>query len=243
MDGKNGNHNKFIPLNPFIMNTFKNTTFNINKPVYVFDIDKTLYPSYLIDKSSKKRLLYLQYLISLGYSFDESNEILFRLRNKYSRTLQGLIEEYNLPDELYKYFIKYNPEKYMVLKNDEDGINLLKNLDGYKICLTNACVNHSKFVLNRMGLIDHIDYVFYSDLENKIFSCKPKEEVYYMVEEFLQIKNKKDIHFFDDKIINVEMANKIGWNGYHVNDEYSYKDILKGLIFCDNASLKEITKD
>lgn len=218
---------KFIPLNHEIIKNIEKAVLPENSNIYIFDIDKTLYPPMDFPKVSSRKTLYLEYLVSIGHNHEEAEKVINEYSTKYGKILKGLLINHDISDELYNTFTSYDPEKYSILTLDSEGVEILKNLDGLKICFTNAGVRHSENILRRLGLISYIDYVFHCDLEFRALIIKPEEDAYRLVENFLGVTNKAKIHFFDDKIENISASIALGWNGYHVNENESYKDILK----------------
>ncbi|KCZ76922.1 pyrimidine 5'-nucleotidase [Anncaliia algerae PRA109] len=223
-----GNVNKFIPLNGDKILELKKDIIFENKNIYIFDIDETLYPE---NKEIKdlRRKNYLEFLKEKGFNYEEATKELNMYTEKYGAAIKGILHKYNIDDEIYFKLIKRESLDYKLFQIDTIGSEILNNLTGLKICLTNSDFFHAKLVLKSLGLLDHFDYVFHSDYEDKNFICKPDEGVYHLVELFLGIKKRENVYFFDDKLANVEAARMVGWNGYHVNEKEDYKIILNKL--------------
>lgn len=218
---------KFIPINKNISKNIEEViVVDPNEHVYIFDIDETLYPENLAIKIARRKK-YLEFLNKKGLSHDEAWLILNNFSDKYGVAIKGFIHEYNVSEDVYKELLERNISDYEILQHDYEGKEIFKNLKGTKICLTNSDSQHSKFVLEKIGLLEHIDYIFHCDYEDKNFICKPEETVFHIVEQVLGIKDRKKVHFFDDKLINVKCAQNFGWNSYLVTEIEDYKIILE----------------
>ncbi|RVD90859.1 pyrimidine 5'-nucleotidase [Tubulinosema ratisbonensis] len=201
--------------------TFPNTIDNL----YVFDIDETLYPS--DDKIKLMRLEELNiFSDALKIPKEGRREIFKGYDKKYGSVIGGLVNENDLSPENYEYLKEKTASIKMNLSEDEELKNLITQLKGTKICLTNAEKIYAHNVLLKLGLLSSFDLVICSNYYRKNTLCKPFKEVYTLVEQSFKAKN---IHFFDDKKCNLKIPRKLGWNVYYVTPKRHIKYHLKNI--------------
>ncbi|MBN2545316.1 MAG: HAD-IA family hydrolase [Spirochaetes bacterium] len=110
------------------------------------------------------------------------------------------------------------------------GINkLIKKLSKLHVLgiLSNTNSLHWNKLIKKIKFIDLIKYKF---LSYKIGFVKPDNKIYKFVVKKLQCK-PEEIVYFDDNIINVEAAKKIGIKSYKVNGLKELKKIINDLFF------------
>lgn len=115
-------------------------------------------------------------------------------------------------------------------KIHEDVINIVKKLKklGYKTAvLSNTIPLHAK-INKQKGVYDYFDQVI---LSHKVGFRKPDPEIYFLTLKKLKIKASEAI-FIDDKPINIETAQKIGFETIlFLNEKQLKKDLVKLSVF------------
>lgn len=205
------------------------------EPVYIFDIDETLYPSDDTIKSYRLTELNI-FCDTLGIPKEGRNELFEKYDIKYGSIIGGIVSENTLNEKNYEYLKDKTGSIKMDLNEDVELKELLTKINGLKICLTNAEKIYAARVLGKLGLKSSFDLIICCNYLQKNALCKPIKEVYTIVEKYLQC-DSKNIYFFDDKKCNLEVPSKLGWKVFHVTTEKSIKDYLKEIINEANENL------
>ncbi len=109
----------------------------------------------------------------------------------------------------------------------EENLSVLKNFASNQKYLL-ASINNESFELNNYRInkfeLDKYFKAFFSSAY--VGSRKPEKEIFALA---LNVFNKspEECLFIDDRIENVEAANKVGLNAVHLKKEKSLKNILK----------------
>ena len=112
---------------------------------------------------------------------------------------------------------------------DSNLLKLLNDLNYPKIIYTNGTYGHAEDILNNMKLTHSFNKIYARDT---MPAMKPHVESFKFVEADIKkfINKKNQYYFFDDRLENLEMAKRRGWNTIWVNINYMDK-----YIFVDNA--------
>ncbi|KRH93027.1 Haloacid dehalogenase-like hydrolase, partial [Pseudoloma neurophilia] len=190
-----------------------------NDKILVFDIDNTLYP----EKSQAEYKIHQKYLEWLEKQTGISK---FEI-NKLSKEPSHINDEFpymvhrklNLWPGHYNHMIQ-SIDYTQLIKRNEQLKEFLDTLPYRKFCLTNNSVHGATKILNVLGIDSCFEAIFAIDLDvTRSEILKPTESAYKFVTEILQVKNNKNIIFFDDKEKNVHGAIKCGWNATQIKSD------------------------
>ncbi|KCZ80872.1 pyrimidine 5'-nucleotidase [Anncaliia algerae PRA339] len=192
--------------------------------LFIFDIDETLYPfSEIMMMERRKKLIV--FAEKLGLNPAQCVEKFAMYSHEYGCVMKGLINNYELTD--WHKEVLYNPVDgtYMYLEHDRSLVDLIDKLNGTKICFTNGGKHHAREILTRIGLQNSFELIICCNFFIKNFLCKPQKEAYLMIEKSFDV-GKQQIHFFDDRKVNIAVAAQLGWNAYHISAENEIKAYL-----------------
>ena len=148
--------------------------FNDSFKNWIFDLDNTVYDikAGVFEKISSRITEYI--IRALSITREEANLVRSNMYKKYGLTLTGLMREYGIaPDEYLDYIHDVtHPE----LKYDEQLKLNLNNLIGRKFIYTNASQNHSKNILNVMGIEAEFEKIL--DIKATKYLPKPDPKSY-----------------------------------------------------------------
>ena len=142
---------------------------NKNINTWIFDLDNTLYKSNtnLFSQIEKKIGTYVAQTLCINESDAKFEQK--RLFHKYGSTLRGLMTEHRIEPEM---FLEYVHDiDYSILDYDEELNSALKELPGKKLIYTNGSNKHAVNVVERLGIMNHVDGFF--DIVNADFKPKP----------------------------------------------------------------------
>ena len=113
---------------------------------------------------------------------------------------------------------------------DSNLLKLLNDLNYPKIIYTNGTYEHAEDILNNMKLTNSFNKIYARDT---MPAMKPHVESYKFVENDIRkfINKKNQYYFFDDRLENLEMAKRRGWNTIWVNINYMDKPIFVDYAF------------
>ena len=123
---------------------------------------------------------------------------------------------------------------YSLLPCDLELRQLLLRL-GNNYVFTNGNSNHLEDCLNQMGLRGCFKNATYSEL----FKGKFKPSLYPYIVSFnmFNLKNKKNIFFFEDSLYNLKTAKSMGWNTIYINKHLpTQKPFFVDYMFTDIKS-------
>ena len=134
---------------------------------------------------------------------------------------------FDLDDTIIYY--PFGEVNYDKISFDYNLFKLLNDLNYPKIIYTNGTYGHAEDILNNMKLTNSFNKIYARDT---MPAMKPHVESFKFVEADIKkfINNKNKYYFFDDRLENLEMAKRRGWNTIWVNINYMNKP-----IFVDNA--------
>lgn len=181
--------------------------------VLVFDIDNCLYNSKeLVDHEEsniKKRFL------ELANGNEEDWFTCMTSFKLYREIFHSLFKVH--PSDFTQYY--EIPQLHSFIQPDQELKEMLQKIKFRKFCFTNACKKRAAHILSYLGILDLFESIICADTMETEFICKPMQESYSFLEEYLGIKNKEKIYFFDDTLKNIEGAKRAGWNAIHVQDD------------------------
>lgn len=133
---------------------------------------------------------------------------------------------------------------YGSFKKKPELKKLLEENPGTKYLLTNANMEHSSEVLNRLELADIFEDII-TAYDVKEF--KPKADIYYVAEHEFKLKNEDTVYYFEDLKENLEAAKKLtNWKTVLINPksnvskesyiDYTFKTIEDAMIFFNKKS-------
>lgn len=202
-----------------LQDNFRTSDYDNSEPILIFDIDNTLYKENK-DLIIQRRLPgYSLLKQEINITFDQFNNLSEKYTHEYGLNYVGFITDYNLKSETIHKLdtIIGNCKPYFTDINAK--VQLFQKLPYKKIAFSNTNMAQSKKTLEDLGIDKFFDILFAPTFEkDKKCICKPSEEAFTVVNNIINRKLNKKILFFDDNIKNVNMANKIGWNGVHVTD-------------------------
>lgn len=194
----------------------------------VCDIDNTLYSNRITgleDMMEKKLLEYIRRRIA---STDEEAVAIKKMYDtKYGLSIYGiLLEQKGVERDFYTENVSSAIEYKDFLKEDLVLRKILDNIKCRKICFTNGDLIQASSILEAMGLTDCFEAVITVDESTSYRIHKPEKESFEFIEELFQIKNTKNVLFFDDNIKNIKQASSRGWTAEHVQNDGHIGDII-----------------
>ncbi|PPR09330.1 MAG: hypothetical protein CFH41_02642 [Alphaproteobacteria bacterium MarineAlpha11_Bin1] len=172
---------------------------------WVFDLDNTLYPT------TPEMLAQIDDLmgsfISDFLSVDrvEARRIQKGYFRSYGLTLRGLMIEHGLEPQVY--IDHLSRVDLSGVRPDPQLADTLANLGGRKFIYTNAFTEHTREVMERIGIVDHFDGVF--DISDAGFVPKPAIESYRRLCELHDINPSRAV-MVEDIARNLEPAAELG---------------------------------
>ncbi len=187
------------------------------KNLLCFDLDNTLYhPKYKI--MDKINLRIVKYLIEYTNISPETVNIKRKYYYEtYGSTLKGLYCEERIEPIKYLEFI-HNIEAYDLPLKDDKLHDIINQMDGLKIIITNSYSVYAVRVLESLGILHLFDKIYDTvfmdfNYKNSITGLKKVIELYDY--------SLNDIYLIDDSEDSLEAAKSIGINTIYVN--YSLK--------------------
>ena len=149
----------------------------------------------------------------------KGNEVIFKQLGKYRlsciQTTDDFEKTFNLMKDEFNFNVSYK-EFIDIYLSIFDKVDYYKDVRDYEISLKDRCyigilsdlTVFDKVRLDKQVGLDNYDYVF---LSFELGMKKPDMEIFNKVQSMLPFK-KEDILFIDDRLDNIESANKMGWN-------------------------------
>lgn len=175
----------------------------------VFDLDGTLYPanSPYIRHIRNNILTFLEVknFVPAGMTASEVWRPLFQ---KYNQTRRGLKEGgYKFDDSEYWSFHRAGVEKF--LSQDQNLRNNLNRFPQKKYIFTNCHEVQALEALECLGIKDCFDGVIGAGMMGDF--CKPEEQAFQVLLDYLNKPNGSGIVFFEDSFKNLVTAKKLGF--------------------------------
>jgi putative hydrolase of the HAD superfamily len=180
-----------------------------------FDLDGTLYPHGvgIWNAISVKMNEFMHQKLSIP--FDQVSTIREEFFKKYGTTLRGIQNNYDINPEEYLNYVHDVPVKDF-LKQDIELQEIMKTDDTPKWILTNSDKNHSKRVMDALGISEFFEGII--DVWSTDFKPKPEEVFFETALNITVATNPGSIIFFDDIAHNVLGAQNFGFNSVHVGN-------------------------
>ena len=195
------------------------TNFVSKYDYWIFDLDNTLYDINLglFRRISKRMTEYIKEFFDLEH--DKALSLQKNMYKKYGLTLRGLMIEKNMDPEPYLKYV--HDVDFDDLKIDNELKNLLKKLKGNKFIYTNASYDHTKNILQAMGIFEEFEMIF--DIKDSNYIAKPDYKSYDMMISKFGINNKsiKRSIFFEDTAKNLKPASELDITTVWVDNEFN----------------------
>ncbi len=125
--------------------------------IWIFDLDNTLHnASHAIFPAITENMnrFIARYIIQSDESFslDEANKLRLSYWKRYGATLLGLIKHHDVKEDVFLDAAHDLPDLSSMIRSERNLSNLIKNLPGRKILLTNSAYRYSRDVLKHLGL-------------------------------------------------------------------------------------------
>ena len=200
------------------MNNLKNKI-----DTWIFDLDNTLYSA---DSGIFQQVHQLMGEFIKNYlkvDLKEAKKIQSKYYKEHGTTLKGLMDNYGVdPDH---FLAEVHKLDYSIVSSNE-SLNLeLKKLNGKKIIYTNANMQHTIDVLERIGLTNFFDEIF--DIKMANYVPKPAIKPYKQIIEKFDL-NPNSSAMFDDIAKNLVPAKKVGFTSVWIDAGYeNFSDDIK----------------
>jgi putative hydrolase of the HAD superfamily len=172
----------------------------------LFDLDNTLY-------SAEQDLGYLvgrritRYMIEVaGIPLDDVDDLRYSYWKRYGLTMQGLMRHHGVDPEDYLSYV-HDVDIAGILRPDPELCRALQSLTLRRAIFTNSTMDHSKRVLNALGLDGAFEEIF--DIRVAGYLPKPCPEPYHAVLDRLGISASGCI-MVDDSPDNLKTAKDLG---------------------------------
>ena len=200
------------------MNNLKNKI-----DTWIFDLDNTLYSA---DSGIFQQVHQLMGEFIKNYlkvDLKEAKIIQSKYYKEHGTTLKGLMDNYGVdPDH---FLAEVHKLDYSIVSSNEKLNIQLKKLIGKKIIYTNANLQHTLDVLERIGLTNFFDEIF--DIKMANYIPKPEIKPYQQIIEKYDL-NPNSSAMFDDIAKNLVPAKKVGFTSVWINAGYeNFSDDIK----------------
>ena len=200
------------------MNNLKNKI-----DTWIFDLDNTLYSA---DSGIFQQVHQLMGEFIKNYlkvDLKEAKKIQSKYYKEHGTTLKGLMDNYGVdPDH---FLAEVHKLDYSIVSSNEKLNIQLKKLIGRKIIYTNANLQHTLDVLERIGLTNFFDEIF--DIKMANYIPKPEIKPYQQIIEKYDL-NPNSSAMFDDIAKNLVPAKKVGFTSVWINAGYeNFSDDIK----------------
>lgn len=187
----------------------------------LFDLDETLYPSenglWQVLRDRMGDFMHDRLQIPL----DQISEIRQNYYETYGTTLRGLERDFQINPEDYLEYV-HNVPIHDFVKPDPTLKEILIKLPYRKVIFTNADVNHSRRVLNALGVDTCFDQMI--DVMAMAPFCKPFREAFMTAMDLVGDPNPENYLLFDDAPKNVAAALDIGMKAVLVSKNHAGMD-------------------
>lgn len=218
---------KFVRL----QDGFETSEYDNSDPILIFDIDNTLYKENK-DLVVQRRLPgYNLIKPEANITFDQFNELSTKYTDLYGLNYVGFIKDYNLKADTISKIDTINGDCKSYFTDINEKVGTLEKIPYKMFAFSNTNMTQSKNTLEDLGIDKFFDILFAPTFEKgKECICKPSEEAFQIVNNIVNKKNNKKVLFYDDSMKNVQMANKIGWKGFHVTDSSKLCELVEKTV-------------
>ena len=182
---------------------------------WIFDLDNTLYSadSGIFQQVHELMGKFVSNHLNIG--INEAKKIQKKYYKEHGTTLKGLMDNHGVEPD---YFLaEVHKLDYSIVNSNKNLNNELNKLSGKKIIYTNANMQHTLDVLERIELSNFIDEIFDIKMANYV----PKPEI----TPYEEIIKKYDLNpnssaMFDDIAKNLVPAKKVGFTSIWIDAGY-----------------------
>jgi putative hydrolase of the HAD superfamily len=159
----------------------------------------------------------------LNVEIKKAKEIQRKYYKQHGTTLRGMMDNHGVDPE---YFLKeVHKLDYSIVDSNKKLNEELKKLKGRKIIYTNANLQHTLDVLDRIELSDFFDYIF--DIKMAKYIPKPDLQPYEQIIKDCNL-NPSTSAMFDDIAKNLVPAKKVGFTSIWIDVGYeNFSDDIK----------------
>ena len=190
---------------------------------WIFDLDNTLYSADSGIFQQVNDLMGKFVSKHLNVERKKANEIQRKYYKQHGTTLRGMMDNHGVDPE---YFLKeVHKLDYSIVDSNKKLNEELKKLKGRKIIYTNANLQHTLDVLDRIELSDFFDYIF--DIKMANYIPKPDLQPYEQIIKDCNL-NPSTSAMFDDIAKNLVPAKKVGFTSIWIDVGYeNFSDDIK----------------
>ena len=182
---------------------------------WIFDLDNTLYSadSGIFQQVHELMGKFVSNHLNIG--INEAKKIQKKYYKEHGTTLKGLMDNHGVEPD---YFLaEVHKLDYSIVNSNKNLNNELNKLNGKKIIYTNANMQHTLDVLERIELSNFFDEIFDIKMANYV----PKPEI----TPYEEIIKKYDLNpnssaMFDDIAKNLVPAKKVGFTSIWIDAGY-----------------------
>ena len=200
---------------------------------WIFDLDNTLYSadSGIFQQVHELMGKFVSNHLNIG--INEAKKIQKKYYKEHGTTLKGLMDNHGVEPD---YFLaEVHKLDYSIVNSNKNLNNELNKLSGKKIIYTNANMQHTLDVLERIELSNFFDEIFDIKMANYV----PKPEI----TPYEEIIKKYDLNpnssaMFDDIAKNLVPAKKVGFTSVWIDAGYENfsDDIQSSKQFLDHET-------
>ncbi len=179
---------------------------------WIFDLDNTLYSADSGIFQQVHDLMGKFVSKHLNVTIKEAKEIQRKYYKKHGTTLRGMMDNHDVDPE---YFLsEVHKLDYSIVGSNNKLNEQLKKLKGRKIIYTNANLQHTLDVLDRIELSNFFDYIF--DIKMANYIPKPELQPYEQIINDFNL-NPSTSAMFDDIAKNLVPAKKVGFTSIWID--------------------------
>ena len=143
-------------------------------PVWLFDLDNTLYPctANLFDEMDRRMCAFIADYLKVGHA--EAYKVQKSYFREHGTTLKGLMDRHGMDPAAYLHHVHDIDMTRLVC--DARLERALGRLPGRKIVFTNATVPYAERVLEKLGIAQHFEAIY--DIEAARYVPKPDPAIY-----------------------------------------------------------------
>ena len=181
----------------------------------ILDLDETIYPSStgLWDLIGDRIFLFIQQ--RLGLQPEEIRSLQYQYFHTYGTTLRGLELHHGIDAHDYLDYVHNIPVEE-ILKPDPRLRQVLASYPQHKVIFTNANKNHTRRVLEVVGIADLFSGIV--DILDISPYCKPQPEAFQTALDLLGGLDPAVCLFIDDSLRNIQTAASLGMSVVYINE-------------------------
>ena len=190
---------------------------------WIFDLDNTLYSADSGIFQQVHDLMGKFVSKHLNIDIDEAKKIQQKYYKQHGTTLRGMMDNHDVDPDFF--LTEVHKLDYSIVYSNSKLNKQLKELKGKKIIYTNANMQHTLDILDRIKLSNFFDEIF--DIKMANYIPKPKIEPYQQIIEKYDINPDTSV-MFDDIAKNLVPAKKVGFTSVWVDAGYeNFSDDIK----------------